>query len=392
MRRYDGYGSARSAFPGKEGIWMDPRQRERVIIRTSVVGIAANVLLAAFKAVVGLFTHSIAIVLDAVNNLSDALSSVITILGTRLAGKAPDKKHPLGYGRTEYLTAAVISVLVLYAGVTSLVESVKKILDPAVPAYTPAALLIVAAAVAVKLLLGRYVKGVGARVNSDALVNSGEDARLDAVISASTLAAAAVWLIFHISLEAWLGAAIALVIIRSGVEMLRSTLSQILGERVDSGLAKELKQTVASFPNVGGAYDLILHSYGPELLVGSVHIEVPDTYTADQLDHLEREIVNAVYEKHHVVLTGISVYARNTKSDRAAQIREEVRRLVMGHEYVLQMHGFHYHEQEKEVQFDVVLDFAAPDREALYGQICRELREAFPDHTFHVLLDADFSD
>ena len=366
--------------------------RETIIIRTSLIGILANLLLAGFKAGVGVLTHSVAIVMDAVNNLSDALSSAITIVGTRLAGKAPDREHPLGHGRTEYLTAAVISLLVLYAGITALVESGKKIISPVTPDYTPAALLIVAVAVAVKLLLGRYVKKVGRQVSSDALVNSGEDARLDAVISASTLVAAGIYLLFHVSLEAWLGAVIALVIIKSGVDMLRETISRILGERVDGGLARDLKATVTSFPDVTGAYDLILHSYGPELMVGSIHIEVPDTYTADQLDHLEREIVNTVFEKHGVALTGISVYARNTRSDAAAQALEQVRRLVMSHDYVLQIHGFHYHEAEKELQFDVVLDFAAPDRQGLYRQIVEEVQQAFPDHTLRVVLDADTSD
>ena len=365
--------------------------REKTIIRTSVIGILANLLLAGFKAAVGLLSHSVAIVMDAVNNLSDALSSIITIIGTRLAGRAPDKKHPLGHGRTEYLTAAIISLIVLYAGVTAFIESVKKIIHPVTPDYAPASLIIVAVAVVVKLLLGRYVKSVGERVNSDALVNSGEDARLDAVISASTLAAAGIYLFFHVSLEAWLGAVIALFIVKAGVDMLRETISRILGERVDSGLAKELKATVASFPDVFGAYDLILHSYGPELM-GSVHIEVPDTYTADQLDHLEREIVNAVYEKHHVALTGISVYARNTGGGKAAEVLAEVRRLVMAHDYVLQIHGFHYHEEEKEFQFDVVLDFAAPDRTALYREICEEVRAAYPDHKVQIVLDADTSD
>ena len=140
--------------------------RDRTIIRTSVIGILANVLLAAFKAVVGLTFNSIAIVMDAVNNLSDAASSVITIVGTKLAGKEADRKHPFGYGRIEYLSAVLISLLVLYAGVTALVESVKKIIRPDTPDYSAVSLVIVAVAVVVKLLLGRYVKGVGKRVNS----------------------------------------------------------------------------------------------------------------------------------------------------------------------------------------------------------------------------------
>ena len=140
--------------------------RDQKIVRTSIIGILANVFLAAFKAFVGVITGSIAVTLDAVNNLSDALSSVITILGTKLAGKRPDKKHPYGYGRIEYMTAAIISFIVLYAGVTSLVESVKKILHPEKPEYTTVALVIIAVAVVVKIVLGRYVKRVGESVKS----------------------------------------------------------------------------------------------------------------------------------------------------------------------------------------------------------------------------------
>ena len=208
--------------------------RDRKIIRTSIIGILANIFLVAFKAFIGLTSNSIAIVMDAVNNLSDAASSVITIIGTKLARKEADRKHPFGYGRIEYLSAMVISVLVLYAGITAFIESVKKIITPETPDYTPVALIIVAAGVIVKIALGLYVKSVGKKVNSDSLINSGQDATLDSIISASTLVAAAVYIIFHISLEAWLGAVIAVVIIKSGIEMLRDTLSKILGERADA--------------------------------------------------------------------------------------------------------------------------------------------------------------
>ena len=204
--------------------------RDRQIIRVSLVGIAANLLLAGFKVFVGLLSHSIAIILDAVNNLSDSASSVITIVGTKLAGRSPDKKHPFGYGRIEYLSAMSISLIVLYAGVTSFVESVKKIIHPETPDYNTLTLVIVAVAVVVKIVLGSYVKGQGEKLNSDSLVNSGEDAKLDSLISAATLAAALIFIFTKVSLEAWLGAIISVIIIKSGIEMLRDTLSKILGE------------------------------------------------------------------------------------------------------------------------------------------------------------------
>ncbi len=140
-------------------------QRDRIIVRTSAIGILVNVLLAAFKAAVGLASNSIAVILDAVNNLSDAISSVVTIVGTKLAGKLPDKKHPLGYGRIEYLSAMIVSGIVLYAGITSAVESVKKIIRPEKPDYSTVSLVIIAVAVVAKIVLGKYVKKQGERGN-----------------------------------------------------------------------------------------------------------------------------------------------------------------------------------------------------------------------------------
>ena len=230
-------------------------EREKIVIKTSVIGIITNIFLAAFKAGIGLLSNSIAIVLDAVNNISDAGSSIITIVGTKLAGKAPDKKHPFGHGRIEYLSAMMIAVIILYAGTTSLIESVKQIIKPETPDYNPTSLIIIAVAVVVKIALGAYVKKVGEKVKSDSLVNSGADATLDAVISFSTLVAAVIFMVFNLALEAYLGAVIAAIIIKSGIEMLRGTISQLLGEQNDLEVAKAIKKTVMGFKNVLGVYD-----------------------------------------------------------------------------------------------------------------------------------------
>lgn len=370
------------------------RSREATIVRTSVLGIAANVLLAAFKAVVGMLTHSIAVTMDAVNNLSDAMSSVITIAGTKLAGKAPDKNHPLGYGRVEYLSATIISIIVLYAGVSSLIESVKGIVAPQTPSYTPTSLVIIAAAVVVKLVLGRHVKATGERVGSDSLVASGADALFDAVLSASTLAAAAVFIATGFAIEAWVGAAISVVIVKSGLDMLRETLSQILGERADAELAQEVRRIVSADPDANGAYDLVLHSYGPEQLVGSVHTEVADTMHADRIDEMTRRIQHAVYAgtNGRVILAAVGIYSRNTSDNVAVQMRSEVTRMVMAHDGVIQMHGFHVDEKNRLLDFDVILDFALPDRQATYRQIVSEVQAAYPDYKVSVALDVDAAD
>lgn len=366
--------------------------REKKIIRTSIIGIVANVFLAAFKAVIGILTNSIAIVLDAVNNISDAGSSLITIIGTKLAGKEPDKKHPFGYGRIEYLSAMVISVIVLYAGITSFVESVKKIIHPETPEYTTISLIIVGVAVFVKIILGRYVKSVGVKVNSNSLINSGEDATLDSVISASTLVAAIVFLISGLSLEAWLGAVISVVIIKSGFEMLKETISQILGEQNDPELAKSIKQTVTGFPDVNGAYDLVLNNYGPDSWNGSIHIEVPDTYSADRLDQLIRDIQTAVYIKHNVILTAVGVYSENTKDEESIEVRKKVHDIVFSHEYVKQMHGFYMIKDKKTLRFDIVISFDAKDRKAVYNEVIADVQKAFPDYQLQTAMDTDFAE
>ncbi len=365
--------------------------REKTIIRTSIIGIAANLFLAAVKAVIGLASNSIAIMLDAVNNISDAASSLITIVGAKLAAKAPDKEHPFGYGRIEYMSAIIIAVLVFYAGTTSLVESAKQIWQPETPEYSTVSLVIVALAVVVKIVLGRYVKSMGEKVNSDALINSGEDARLDAVISASTLAAAGIFLLFGVPLEAWLGAIISLVIIKAGLDMLKETVSKILGERNDPELAKSIKQTVLSFPGVRGAYDLVLNNYGPDTWHGSIHIEVPDTYGANQLDKLLREIMMEVMKQHRVALTAIGVYSYNTQDEEVSRVEKKVREIAFDHQYVRQIHGFYLTKETKNIRFDLVISLEAADRRAAFQKVVDDVQREFPDYELSVIMDTDFS-
>ena len=366
--------------------------REKIIIKTSIIGIIANVFLAIFKAIIGVLSNSIAIVLDAVNNISDAGSSLITIVGTKLAGKDPDKKHPFGYGRIEYLSAMIISLIVLYAGITSFVESIKKIIDPTEPNYSTLSLIIVAMAVVVKLLLGIYVKNVGLKVNSGSLINSGDDSKLDSIISASTIVAAIIFLIFDISLEAWLGAIISIMIIKSGIEMLQNTISELLGEKNDPEIAKKIKQTVEKFPGVQGAYDLVLNNYGPDSWNGSIHIEVPDTYTADKLDQMIRAIQLEVYERYQIILTAIGVYSINTSNPKVMEIQKEVKEIALSHEYVRQLHGFYLDEDKKTMRFDIVISLESKDRLKVCKEVVSDVKNHFPEYKLNAFPDIDFAE
>ena len=365
--------------------------REKVIVKTSVVGILTNVLLVGFKATVGILSNSIAVILDAVNNLSDALSSVVTIIGAKLGAKQPDKKHPLGYGRIEYLSSMIVAALVLYAGVTSLVESVKKIIHPEAAEYSVVSLIIISVAIVVKLILGLYVKKQGKKVSSGALEASGSDALFDAILSGSVLASAIVYLIWGVSLEAYVGVVISAFIIKAGVEMMIETLNDIIGKREDTETVKELKQVVREEEAVLGAYDVTLFNYGPDKNYGSVHIELPETMTVDEVDRIIRRIQANVFQKTGVILTGVSVYSVNTKDSEAGRMREAIEKTVRAHEWALELHGFYADPEQKSVRFDVVLSFDIDRKEAL-RILYEEVGALYPEWRFLIIPDTDVSD
>ncbi len=363
-------------------------KREKAIVKASVIGVITNVFLAAFKAAVGLISNSIAVTLDAVNNLSDALSSIITIIGAKLGAKQPNKKHPLGYGRIEYLSSMLVAAIVLYAGITSMVESVKKIITPEAADYSIVSLIIIAVAIVAKLVLGQYVKRQGEKHNSGALVASGSDALFDAILSASVLLSAIIYLIWHISLEAYVGVVISIIIIKAGLEMMSETLNDILGKRGDKEEVSEIKRLICEEAEVRGAYDLIMYNYGPNKNYASVHIELPDTMTVDEVDRLTRRIQMKVYHKSGVILTGIGVYSYNTSCDEAAKIRNSVQETVLSHDWALQMHGFYADIESKNMRFDVVLSFDI-DRNEATNILTKEIQGKYPDYTLQIVPDID---
>ena len=365
--------------------------REKTIVKTSIIGIITNLLLVGFKAFVGFVSNSIAVILDAVNNLSDALSSVVTIIGAKLGAKQPDKKHPLGYGRIEYLSSMIVAALVLYAGITSLVESIKKIIHPEAADYSTVSLIIISVAIVVKLVLGLYVKNQGKKVNSGALTASGSDALFDAILSASVLASAIVFLIWGVSLEAYVGVVIAIFIIKAGLEMMVETLNDIIGKREDAETVRELKDIICSEEDVLGAYDVTIFNYGPNKNYGSVHIELPDTLSVDDVDRITRRIQTDVYRKTGVILTGIGVYSHNTSDDEAAGMRNAVQKAVLDHDWALQMHGFYADVEKKTLRFDAVMSFDVDRKEAL-ETLYREIGAMYPDYELTIVPDTDVSD
>ena len=347
--------------------------REKVIVKTSIIGILANILLVVFKMIIGFISNSIAIILDAINNLSDALSSIVTIIGARLANRKPDKKHPLGHGRIEYLSSLIVAAIVLYAGITSIVESVKKIIEPQEADYSTVTLIILFVAILVKIVLGTYVKKKGESINSTALIASGSDAYFDAILSLSVFICAILNIFTGLSLEPYVGIVISLFIIKSGYELINETLADIIGRRADPEISKQIKKIINSEEEVLGAYDLNLFNYGPDKYYASVHIELRDTMNVNEVDILTRKLEEKVYCETGVILTGIGVYSHNTSNKEVAKIRNTIQKTVMSHDYALQMHGFYLDEEKKTIRFDVVISFDV-DRKEAYNIIYQEIQ------------------
>ena len=366
--------------------------REKTIVKTGIIGIIANVLLASFKALVGIAVHSTAMVLDAVNNFSDVLSSVVTIIGTKIASKKPDKKHPLGHGRVEYLAQMIIAALIIYAGITALWESVKKIIEPVAAEHSAVSLAVISVAVVVKIFLGLYVTKQGKKAKSDLLISSGKDALFDAVLSTAVLISAVILILVKVNIEAYVSVVISFFIFKAGVEIIFEAVDDMLGHRVEGEYTKKLKACVSELPEVHGVYDIVLHNYGPDRYLGSLHIEVDDTMTADKIDALTRSITEKAYKDTGIILTAVGIYSNNSSNEKLMKMRNDITELVVDHKHILQLHGFYVDEVKKRITFDVVVDFDEQDREGLIAHIIGDVKNVLPEYDVIVSLDSDISD
>ena len=366
-------------------------ERNKTIIKTSVYGIITNILLVTFKIIIGLLANSIAIILDAVNNLTDALSSTITIIGTFLSNKAPDKEHPYGHGRIEYFTAIIIGVIILIAGLLSLKESFINIIKPTYKNYTIYTLIIITIAIIVKLFLGNYFKKVGKNINSGSLIASGTDALFDSILSLGTLIVAIIYILFKINIEGIVGLIISIFIIKSSIELLKETTNELIGTRISSELAKKIKDRITSIEGVEGTYDLILHNYGPLYMLGAVHIEVKDTMTAQEIHKISKKIENMIFKEFGIIIT-IGIYASNTTDKTSKKIKEELERIITKHKEIIQLHGFYVNNQNKTIDFDIIIDFGTANKHKIKKQIIKEINQIYPNYKIYVTIDNNYSD
>lgn len=365
-------------------------KREKAIIGTSFVGIGGNILLVVGKVIVGVFAHSISIITDAVNNLTDAMSSVVTIIGTKISNKRPDKKHPYGHGRAEFITSAIIAMIIFIAGFLAIYESITSLVDKEVPEYSLYSFIVLAIAIAVKVFLGLFFRFRAKKLNSDVLKASGTDALLDVLLTIGTLVGAIVSYTTGVHLEGYIGIAIGLFIIKTAVDVFRESASKIVGERTDKEFVENMTKDILEMDGVYGVYDLIINNYGVDRNIASVHVEVADDMTAKEIQILERNIAYLCFDKYHTIMT-VGVYAKNEGTVTSKAIKEQIEHILDTHPEVIQMHGFFVEEETNTVNFDMIVSLDCKNQNEIYKIVHDEVHAALPEYHIHIVLDRDFS-
>lgn len=273
----------------------DPKVRMKYGILSGCVGIGVNVILCLLKFFVGTLTGSIAITADAVNNLSDAGSSAVTVFGFKMAGKPADKDHPFGHGRIEYITAMIVSFIILFMGVELAIQSVKKIRTPEDVQFSLIGAVIIAASILGKLWLAFFNRGLGKRIDSPAMTAVVADSISDIAATSITLIALVLSRFFpSFHIDGWLGILVAGFVLKAGLDIFRDTLSSLIGQPPSRELVEELKSKILSYDHVSGIHDLIMHNYGPDHFFATVHVEIPSDIDVmvghDIIDNIENDI------------------------------------------------------------------------------------------------------
>lgn len=367
----------------------DPNEREGVITAVSALGIAVNLLIAAAKVVLGLFASSIAIVSEGVNNASDAMTSVLTLVGSRLAGKHPDAKHPFGYGRVEYLTSLVIAGLILFTGIEMLISSVRLIFEPTELNVSVPALAVVAVSAVIKFLLGVFTVSAGKRSGSGALVGVGLDCRNDSFISVVTILSAVIFIVSGVSVDAYVGALMSLLVVKAGFDVLRDTVSELLGRPGDAELAAKLYREIRSTPGILGAVDMMLHNYGPDAYSGSVNVEIDHEKTVGEVYDFLHALQLRIMREYNVTLV-FGVYAVDGDHEEVRVIRQRIAEFVRAHEHVKSFHAVYLDPASPRLYCDLIVDYELHDWSLLRGEFTDFMLESFPEHELVLTIETEF--
>lgn len=368
---------------------LDPESREGTVVAVSVLGICVNLILAILKIVIGAAVGSIAIISEGVNNASDSVTAVMTIVGTKLAAKQPTEKHPFGYGRIEYLTSLVISVLILFTGAELLKSSVTLIFHPEEISVSYLTVAIIAVSALFKLLLGQYTIREGKRVDSGSLTAVGVECRNDSVVSVITIVSTLMYLVFHISLDAYAGILMVCIVLKAGFEVLRDTLSDLLGQSAEKEMAQKLYKMIRSEPIVLNAADMMLHNYGPDAYSGSVNVEIDHDKTVGEVYAALHALQLKIMHEMRIVMV-FGIYAVDQDHEEVKQMRKEISAFVRGEPHVISYHALYIDPDNQDIYVDLVVDYEVGDWEDLRTRFTQYMSQRYPDRHLELVIETNY--
>ncbi len=360
--------------------------REKIIIKTALLGIFTNFILASIKIIIAFASNSVAIVSDAINNLGDAASAAITILGSKLAAKLPDEEHPYGYGRTEYIGGLIVSGFVLLLGFEFFTSSIKHIINPSPTTFSLPMLIILFIVIFVKFALAKLYRKNGTRTKSIALKAIGTEAVGDACISAIILFSAFLSYFFAINIDGYAGLIASVFIIFNGITLIKETFDKIIGQRVEKEVSDEIYAAVNECEIVLGSYDLILHNYGVERYVGSVNVEVDEHLATSEICARLNQLQIAIYKRYRVYLV-FGIYAINLGQQSA---KDCVINSLSEFKSIKSLHAFFINTAKKTVRFDIVVDFKEKNLKQLRSNITAKLSQIYPSYHIFIVIDREF--
>lgn len=335
-----------------------------------ITGLACNLLLFLIKLAAGLLSGSVAIIADAFNNLSDAGSSVVTLVSFRFAGRPADAEHPFGHGRVEYLSAMAVAVLIVLAGFELASSAFDKILHPVATQSDLLTLIILAVAILLKLWMAIFNRHIGRRIRSDTLLAAGIDSRNDVICTFLVLVSAAVDMLTGVNVDGYVGLAVALFVMWSGFTIIRDTISPLLGQKPDPALVQAIEDTVLAHKEIVGIHDMILHDYGPGRVIASLHAEVPASQDVlvshDIIDCVENELM----EKFNI-LSCIHMDPVDTDNPRTLQLKAMTVEVLAAIDSRLSLHDFRVvaGETHTNLLFDVLVPYDYAERDTLPARI-----------------------
>ena len=337
----------------------DARVREQYGVLSGAVGIACNVFLFALKLVIGFLTGSISIAADAFNNLSDGLSCLISIVGFKVAGKAPDAKHPFGYGRTEYIAGLIVAFIIVLVGVEFLKTSFDRIIHPEPVAFSVVLLVILVVSMLVKLWMGAFNSKIGGRIESPVLMAAGQDSRNDVITTAVVVLGMVAGRFTTLPVDGYVGLLVALFIIWAGIGIVRDTVAPLLGEAADPEVARSIEAIVRESDYIVGVHDLIVHNYGAGRSLASLHAEVPSDSDFVAVHEVIDEAEKRVWQRTGVYLV-IHMDPIDVNNEHVTALRAQVDGVLQEIDEKLSMHDFRVVDGARQINliFDVVVPYS----------------------------------